>query len=100
MAYRLTTRVEEWVEQAIGRYALGDRITWDCTFAMTPEGAQMLMAFFLPGAILGSMVQTVVIMQNLPNATEEDINQVVADTIENLRKGRSEQMVTAGAGSG
>lgn len=91
MSHRLTNRIEKWVDDAVERYALGDNITWDCTFAMTQEGPQMLMAFFLPGALLGTTVQSVAVLQNVSNASEGDIEQVVQDTIEQLRQGRSEQ---------
>lgn len=92
MSHRLTVQVEDWVEKGIAKHALGDKVTWDCTFAMTQDGPTMLLAFFLPGAILGTTVQSMVVLQNVPNATEADLDRVVQDTLENLRQGRSEQM--------
>jgi hypothetical protein len=91
MSNRLTTRIEEWIETALEEQALGDRVTWDCTFALTSEGPQMLVAFFMPGAILGQMVQSGVLLQNVPAASEYDLQQTVKNVLENLRSARSEQ---------
>jgi hypothetical protein len=91
MSNRLTTRIEEWIEAALAEQALGDRVTWDCSFALTPEGPQMLVAFFMPSAILGQMVQSGVVLQNVPQACEYDLQQTVKRVLEDLRAARSEQ---------
>lgn len=92
MSHRITTRVEEWTETALEEQALNDRVTWDGAFAMTPEGPQMLMVFFMPGAVLGTTVQTVVVLQNVSVVTELDITETVRNVLERLRQERSNQV--------
>lgn len=91
MTRRITTQIEQWVEEALEDQSLGDRVTWDCSFAMTPEGPKMLMVFFLPGAILGSAIQTVVMLDHVNAATELDITETVKNVLEDLRSNRSKQ---------
>lgn len=92
MSHRITTQIEEWTEKALRHHAGSDRVSWDCTFAMTEQGPQMLMAFFLPGAVLGTEVQTFMVLQHVSHATEMDIEATVRNVLEDLRSSRSQQL--------
>lgn len=94
MSRRITTRIEDWVEAALAEQntAPGEQVTWDSSFALTPDGPTMLMVFFMPGPVLGSTVQTVVMLQHVQSATEFDLTETVRNVLEHLRQERSKAL--------
>lgn len=89
---RLTTLVTGWVDEAVAKYALGDRVTWDCQLALTDQGPKLLVVFFMPGAVMGTQLQNVVSVDAPGLMTEAEASELTRAAIEQLRIGRSEQM--------
>ena len=97
MSRRISTNIEQWVEAAIARFTT-ERVQWDMAFQMTSGGPQVAMAFFMPSAVLGEMLQTGLLLQNVVAATQAECESAVRDVIEQLHQMRSESLSASSVG--
>lgn len=96
---RMIDKLVPWVQEAVERHAHQDRVTWETFPQMFPSPANQGLITGLgiylevPGAVMNTAVQTSLVIQ--PNgATQDSINEAVRETMEQLRKARSQQIAS------
>lgn len=89
---RLTNLVEQWIEDAFEQQGAEDGVVWDLAPINTDKGPALLIAAFMPGAVLGTQVSVSLILENPATMTVDDPPVFVADIIEALRNARSQQL--------
>lgn len=94
MPRRITTRIEEWFEEAIDKYGLADKdsITWDLQLAITQQGPQIAIIAFMPSGIFGMLVSSFTLIENPAMITQEEVDGLAKGAIEALREARSEAL--------
>lgn len=99
MTSRLSTRIETWVEEALDKHALKDRpqVVWEMQFMMTKAGPQMGLVMWMPSGIIGQLATTFGIIENPAGVTAEEIERLVVESLEGLRKARSETLAQTGS---
>lgn len=98
MSRRISSRVENWVENGIEKYGLNDKdtITYEIQVALTQQGPQMALVTFMPSGIIGMLVSSFTLMENPAMVTETEIDDLVKGAIEALREARSEALANSG----
>lgn len=96
---RMIDKLVPWVQEAVERHAHQDRVVWDAFPQMFPSPANQGLITGLgvyleiPGAVMNTAVQTSLMLQ--PNgATQDTIDEAVRETMEQLRKARSQQIAS------
>lgn len=96
---RLIDKVMTWIQEAVERYAYEDRVVWDAFPQMFPspanQGLITALGIYLeiPGVVVNTAVQTSLAVQ--PNGvTQDSIDAVIRETMENLREARSQQIAS------
>lgn len=100
MTRRITTEIFGWIDEAIEAHMNGSEVRWEGQFSLTPDGPIIATYFSLPGAVLGTVIQSTPILAEIFNVTREQIDAYVNETIEALFRGRSEQLSMADAEAG
>lgn len=96
---RMTDKLVPWVKEAVERYAHEDRIVWEAFPQMFPSPANQGLITGLgvyleiPGVVMNTAVQTSLVIQST-GATQDSVDQMVRETMENLRKARTEQIAS------
>jgi hypothetical protein len=95
MTRRISTKIFEWIDEALEGLPGGEEVRWDAQFAFNPATAEAFIAayFAIPGAVLGTEVQTTVQMTSLRTATSDAISASVREVVDRLHEARAEQLV-------
>lgn len=86
---RITSRMELFIERALEKHSLNDEYVFDIQFAMTDQGPQAALVFFLRGPVMGTMISAMSIVDNPPMITEGEVEEIVKSVLEGLRAERS-----------
>ena len=93
---RIATRITAWVEEYLEDNSLGDDVSWDLMCAMTPQGYQAQILFFMPSPVLGSINVAIVGLSNAVQFDRDEINGLVANALETLRQQRTTDVQAPG----
>lgn len=89
---RLTDRIAAWIESSLDAQPSGTECLYDLTLGVHQGGPTVIVAMFLPGAVLGTMMQIAGQVENPAGATEEAVRELVWELVEQLQTGRQEQI--------
>lgn len=96
--HRVGTIIEPWMDAAIDKHGQGERVVWDCSIVPIqnspheePKPTCAVMVWF-PGPVLGTVVNGSFLIHNPLSTTEEEIDEVMASFLEQLRQARSQQL--------
>ena len=91
MSGRLTRRFETWIDEAIEKYGMGETIVYEIQF--NPQPPTMAVILFMPGIILNSWVQNIMIVQDVLAVDKEGCHEIMRQAFEVLRNTRTQQGV-------
>lgn len=98
MLTNLTAMVEKKIEEALQREILdGEDVFWSVTMLPGQGDTTAFVAVNMKGAVVGSVIQSGVFMQNPALITEENATELARQALKGLRQARSEQLGTAPA---
>lgn len=96
---RISTRLQPWVDAAVEKHAQGDSIVWEFGLGPGPQGQPMVsIVLWLPGAVMDTAINGIINISNPMQVTEENIDQIIGGTLEQLRAQRSQQLGAVPAG--
>lgn len=90
----LGNQIEEWVQAALEKYALGTEVSWAGAFAIMPTQNGLVpsysMNMIIPSIVLGETIQT---LSHMPvqGMTEEKVHSAVKEIVDALLEQRSNQ---------
>ncbi len=87
---RLTRQIETWMDVALEKLSGQDQFVYELQFQPEPK-PNVIVVMFLPGMILGTGIQNVIVIQDCLRVTESEIEDMVQTMIEALRQARSQQ---------
>lgn len=80
---------ERWIEDALGVFAEGDNAVWEAALVLTPQGPQIGFTVWMPGAVLGTVVQNTVTIPAPPAQTAETIREMVRAVVAMMHEERA-----------
>ncbi len=86
---RLTRQIESWMDEALEKHGLEDQFVYELQFQPNPPNVIVVM--FLPGMVLGTGIQNVIVIQDCLRVTEGEIEDMVQTMTEALRNARNQQ---------
>lgn len=96
MLTNLTAMVEKYIEAALERELLdGEHVFWSVTMLPGQGDTAAFVAVNMKGAVVGSVIQSGVFMQNPALMTEDNATDLARQAMKGLRQARSEQLGTA-----
>jgi hypothetical protein len=96
MSERVTDRIAGWVRAALDADAEGGRVDWDLVLVPGQQGLAVLLAAWMPGALLGTVVHQGLMIEGPSVATEQDIASGVRGLLEQLKSDRTAQLGGSG----
>ena len=87
---RLTRQIETWIDVALEKHGLEDQFVYELQFQPEPQ-PNVIVVMFLPGMIMGTGIQNVIVIQDCLRVTEDAIEGMVQTMMDALRKTRSQQ---------
>jgi hypothetical protein len=100
MSRRISSRVEDWTENAIEKYGLNDKdqVSYEILISLGQQGPQMAFVTFMPSGIIGMLVSSFTLIDNPAMITESEVDDLVKGNLEALRQARSEALSNSGGG--
>lgn len=93
MRYQIEEKVGPWINDAIAKHGRGENILWGMNLMPGQQGEAMAVCFFwVPGAVLGSVVQGSFAIKDPLHITEDEIEETVAEFLRQIREARSQQI--------
>ncbi len=98
---RISDRLNSWIEDAVSRNRLGEDLWWDSGLVVLPQGVTMGISVWMPSLILGQSLVATAAIPNPVAISEDEVNDLIRQLIEQMREQRSRQAVSSnGQGSG
>lgn len=94
MTHRIGDLIAPWMDQAIDDHGQGENIRWESAMLSNQQGQPTFaIVVWMPGAILGTVVNGSFVLANPMTVTAEDIDKLMAQFLHQMREQRSAQLV-------
>jgi len=89
----LSDTLKEYFESAVQKDVTPDEILWDVTIGPGEGGQPTAFIFFwMKAALINQLLSFTMVIANPPLVKQEDVDRLVAQAVEAMRKQRTEQL--------
>lgn len=94
MQHSITSRVGPWIDRALDRFGMGDKVAWEpALIPGQPKGEPTYtVVVWFPGAVLGSVMQGSFQLPDVFGVDEEQITNIISQMLSQFREARSQQI--------
>ncbi len=98
MTLRLTDKWAGWIEEDLPPLLLGDKVEYELIPGLGQQGPAMLIVFYAPGPLLGTMMHAMSEVPNPGAITKENLAGVLRGMVDMLAQERTKQLSQGGSG--